>query len=423
MNFQLKSLTISMLAILSSAATYAQQHNNTKFYDHTFFTDSDVNLLFKNMYKKAEIDNQSNQKAWGQTVQLNYSSGLYNNIFAIDVSLFHAFKLHGDQNQSNVDMFPINNQGEADDFGKISYTLKAKITDELYAKYGRMFLNTPLLKNENTDLLPSLTEALHVSYNKDTFGFYGIYANKYNHNDASGFTEFGSSSDNNAVQIIGGHTNAPNNTVITFAYGAQSDFANQFYTDIHHVLYADKGNVHLGAQYGFKNAVGDQKDSYSNNDSIHFYGLKTGFEIQQWLLSFSMVDINGKNGESNAWTSANNDWQGMNEDIFVGYNSNIISQFATSGQKSLQARVDYDFSDMIRGLSTAVSYTTADSDNEAGGETNEKEVNFLVSYEIPNFYGLSIDYSYAKNRNKLVNHSTINTKKHKIALNWNFLMM
>ena len=413
---QLTTLTLSMLALFGTCATANQ-----------FIEDATVSVDVNSRYESRDMnDDSAEQKNLGLGLGVHFESGMAMDRFSVDASLYHAFSIMGDEMESDVGMFPIENN-DAEAFGKTAYTLKAKVTDELMLKYGRMIIDTPLLKN-HIELLPSLTQGLKVDYNTDNMSLYGIYVDEYSAANQSGFDDLGVSevnSDTSAdeVQIIGGHFDA-RGTMFNIAYGMQNDYANQFYGDVERMIPLMQGDIHLGAQFGNKVADGQLKDDYlTNDDDVSFYGFKAAYDMNKVMLGFSMVSVDGKRDDANSWgdlNGADTSWQGMwQEEDFVGYNTSLISEFASAGQTSYQFKVGYDLSHVVDGLSTSVSYTMSDVERNTGGDGDEDEINFNINYDIPQIDNLSFMYAYGENTSQH-NPSEDEMKQtdHVVGLKW-----
>ena len=170
-----------------------------------------------------------------------------------------------------------------------------------------------------------------------------------------------------------------------------------------------------------------KQDDFFADDDIMFYGIKVNYQLKQFTLGLSMVSVDGKKGKSNTWghtnggsaNGADTTWQGMkgNEHDFIGYNTSLISEFNEAGETSYQAKVIYDLSHFVSGLSTTLAYISGDIDMDTRETTNVEEINAYLTYDIPAINGLNFKYGYGRNESKS-GTDEITRKEHQITLNW-----
>ncbi|MGY0217760.1 OprD family outer membrane porin [Endozoicomonadaceae bacterium StTr2] len=390
----------------------------------SFIEDSSLNIHLRNYYKTDKRTNTQKQSAWSQGIRAEFSSGYFMNMIGFDASWYTAIKLSGDKNKADVGLLRIKgNDKKAHSYSKVGGAVKINLMDMATVKYGRMYIDTPLLNDSDSRNVPSLTEALMAEGEFGAARLYGIHARENSARVESGYESYGVYDSNGkhkkqAVNIIGGGYNFGDGFSVIAAYGQQKEFGSQFYTDaLYEMPINDEMSMSLGAQYGTKKMKGDAQDNAVANklvptgqqldkDTIYFWGINAGMTMGNLSLGLSYTDVDqptsntktGLNTASMAWGSGENDGD-MQNSGFMGYNAIAYSDFNRAGQSAWGINVGYNFSDMVEGLSSSVVYVDSTIDMGKSGvrDQKEKEYNIKVNYALPVVDGLSVDLVHAKN--------------------------
>ena len=397
---RLSALTAAM--VLASAA----QAND-------ILSNGSLDIHLRNFYLDAKTDSDSDVQ-WSQAISADFVSGFYGNIIGFDLGAHYALKLRGDNEagDSGPGLLPVNPDGKSGSYGKTSYAIKVNLADMGVAKYGRMFLDTPLLNNNYSRSLPGLTEAFYVEGNLEGANLYGVWATKTNMRTESGFMDLMIGDKKEAVKVLGGGYDFGNGMAANLAVGQQSDYYRKYYFDLGYAMDMQDLFIDSRFQYGRNSALGAQKDNLgSADDSQNVWGLNLTAEMQQATLgiSYQRVSQSGNSFE-NTWSGQ--DSSQVDSGNFFGPNALMISDFNGDGQKSWALNAGYDFAGMVDGFSVDVAFAKGGVDSRANtGDTNEKEYNLTAAYALPQVENLSIAARYAKNTSKVKSTGETTTKK------------
>lgn len=398
----MKTLTktaISAAIIAAMAATSAQAESSYQ----NFIDDSSIDLNLRNYYRTIHESNQAGSsdkdKGWAQAVSVNFSSGFFYDIIGFDISTHYAFKLKdsiGSNNESNSGLFLTNSihngKKHGHSYGKTLGAIKLNLMDNGIAKFGRMVLDTPLLNDDvDSGSLPSSTEAFYFDYSMHGATIFGAYAKQGNEEVESGYDEYEVNGKKKAVATLGGSFEWEGLN-LTAAYAKQSEVANAAYLDASYGFDFMGFDLAVGAQYGHNKAIGYVKKNQigeGENSKIDWFGAMVEANYHDLTVMLAMTDIGG--GKKTGWTDAAVGWEGGDDATeFMGYNSVLISDFNAANETAYQVRVDYDFNDMVPGLSAYALYVmgsigktnSVDADDNAYVfEADTSEYNVGIMYD------------------------------------------
>ena len=404
-------MKLARLSTLSAAILIA-----STAYGNAFVDDSTLNLHLRNYYKhdsikNHNIDNDSTTKSyaqWAQAIRLDFSSGFYNNFFGIDIGMHHALKARGDKDSQNGLLYT-GSDGNVDGYGKVSFAIKANLMDHGIVKYGRLFINTPLLNDSDSRSLPSLTEGLYAEGQFHQLHMYGIIALQENAKNKSGFTHYGYIDENgekkdSVVHIVGLDYDIGHGLSASAAYGQQEHVANRFFADLDYATSMDDIDLTFGLQYGNNARRGSSKVSGEDN-SQSIWGAKAQAQIDNASIgiSYTTVDKTDVGDYQFAWGMNQNDSAGepMGDSTgFFGYNAVQISDFNKSGQDTWGLNASYNFDNALSGLNVHGAYVQGKVSPINSERWTETEYNLGVSYDLPKVEGLSAHVLYAQNTEK-----------------------
>ena len=344
--------------------------------------------------------NSHSDTQWSQTISVDFVSGYYANVIGFDLGAHYALKLRGSGDHT-TGLLPVDANGDSGSYGKTSYAIKINLADMGVAKYGRMFLDTPLLNNNYSRSLPGLTEAFYAEGNFEGANLYGIWATKTNMRTESGFMDLMVGTDKKAVKVLGGGYDFGNGVAANLALGQQNDFYRKYYFDLGYAMDMQGVSLDSGFKYGRNTAIGATKDGIGTNDeaqSVWGLDVTAGMHQATLGLSYQKVSQSGKDYISTWSGQTATEVDGGN---FFGPNSMMISDFKYDGEKSWGIHAGYDFAGMVDGLSVSMAYGKGDIDTKGGVKGNEKEYNLKATYALPQVENLSISAQYAKNTTKV----------------------
>ena len=414
---KLTNLSALSFAIMMVSATQANH----------FIEDSSLDIHTKNYYKHDTTENivstttnrtNDNHTQWVQAVSIIFQSGYYKNILGLDLGNYHSFKIRGDDGSTNGLLRPSTRDDDVNSYGKISYALKVNLMDMGTAKYGRMFIDTPLLKNTKSKVLPSLTEGFYAEGSFNELDLYGLIAFKENTETQSGFNSYGYTDGGDThskhVQIIGGGYNFGHGITTNIAFGQQKDVAQRYFADLNYSTMIAETKLDFGFQYAKNSASGFSKDSIKNDNNLidkdtsqNVWGAKiaANFDAFTLGLDYTSVEKTDMGAYQHAWgmtESSSMQTSGATSGYF-GYNSMMYGDFNRNGQKSWGFTASYDFDRVIEGIKLSTAYVTgkvnpaAVSGNRNPDSWTEKEYNVGLSYNLPMIEGLSTSIIYAHN--------------------------
>ncbi|MDD7806017.1 MAG: OprD family outer membrane porin [Endozoicomonas sp. (ex Botrylloides leachii)] len=405
----MKLVGLSALSIAMLMATTSQAN--------VFLDDSTLDINLKNYYKNNKVKNKDvngtskdySRSQWAQAIGINFSSGYYYNLIGVDAAFYHSLKIRGDQDSTNG-LLQTEDDGSVKGYGKTAYAVKINLMDYGVAKYGRMFINTPLLNNTDSRALPSLTEGFYGDVHFDALSLYGIIAIKENDIDQSGFDSYGyidgnNNSEKRAVSIIGGNYDFGYGFSTNVAYGKQKDFSERYFADANYSTAFNSIGLDFGLQYGRNSAHGKARDLLiavgSSDTSQHAWGAKAQAHVGAATVgvnytAIQKTDIGDYAVEWLAIETGGSAFKGDGSGYF-GYNSSQYSDFNRNGQKSWGINASYNFEGIVNGLNLYGVYVRGKANPNSGYKWVEKEYNLGVSYHVPMIEGLSAHVLYARN--------------------------
>ncbi|WP_422411398.1 MULTISPECIES: OprD family outer membrane porin [unclassified Endozoicomonas] len=392
----MKLAQISALSAAIFMATSAQAN--------AFLDESSLNLELRNFYQAKTADKEPTKSGdtvdyansqWAQGVRLDFSSGYFENIVGLDLGAYYSLKLGAsnidliDESLKNPGLLRVDGNGDSHSYGKTSYAIKFNLFDMGVAKYGRMFLDTPLVNDSDSRVLPSLSEGFYADVTVSGLSAHTAWITKGNGKTASGFEDYeaGDDGDSEAVMTLGGAYDFGNGLELSADYASQSNFAKKYLGEASFSTEIEGVEVGVAGQYGQVSRTGDNKKADKDN-SQYTYGLKleAGVGHADFGVAYTKV-------ESTDIGSYIVGWSGGDDDTgYFGYNSIQISDFDDNGQKAWGFSAGYDFEGIVDGLSVKGIYVMGDTKTQ-----DETEYNIDINYAIPQVEGLTARLRYAKN--------------------------
>ncbi|WP_257292008.1 OprD family porin, partial [Endozoicomonas sp. ONNA1] len=272
-------------------------------------------------------------------------------------------------------------------YGKTAYAIKFNLFDMGVAKYGRMFLDTPLVNDSDSRVLPSLSEGFYTDITVSGLSAHAAWITKGNGKTESGFEDYEVNGSSEAVKTLGGAYDFGNGLELSADYASQSNFAEKLLTEASFSTEAEGVEVGVAGQYGQVDLTGDSKPA-TGDKGQYTYGLKVSAGVGQADFGVAYTKV-----ESTDLGAYKFGWEGGDDDTgHFGYNSIQISDFNSNGQKAWGFSAGYDFEGIVDGLSVKGIYVMGEAKSE-----DETEYNLDINYAIPQVEGLTARLRYANN--------------------------
>lgn len=407
---RLSALSVAMvLASAAQANTFAP-----------LIEDGTLDLHLRNYFKKDTHKNNSDNSGhqWAQALSLNYSSGYIGNFIGFDLGGHYALKLKSSlDNGINPGLLRVKDSNSSRSYGKGSYAVKINLMDYGVAKYGRMFLDTPLLKDNYSRSLPSLTEAFYADGMFGDASIYGIWALKANERTEANFKDYMVDGNKEAVKVFGGgynFRNGLNGLTTNLAYAQQDEYARRYYIDVGYGTELEMVDLSGDFKFGRNSRIGKSKEDGEDN-SQNTWGLTLKAEAYQATVAVSYQAVSQTNmtdGDGNPAASYQTEWAARGSDMtgYFGPHDMMISSFTGNGQKSWGINLGYDLAGMVDGLSVGAMYAKGKIDEKDISDKDESEYNLMATYATPQVENLSISALYGKNTKKDKGDSSKETK-------------
>ena len=397
-------MKFARLSALSAAMVLASAAQANTF--APLIEDGSLDLHLRNYFKTdtKKTTSSISDHQWAQALSLNYSSGYLGNIIGFDLGGHYALKLKADIKDGLDPGLLRIKDGTSRSYGKGAYAVKLNLMDYGVAKYGRMFLDTPLLEDNYSRSLPSLTEGFYADGTFGDASIYGIWALKANHRTESNFNSLMlSDGTKEAVKVLGGgytFRNGLNGLTTNLAVGQQSDYATRYYANANYEMEFDPATITGDFVFGRNSRIGKAKVANKSN-SQNTWGLSLKAEAYKATLgvSYQYVSQSDIGAYQTKWSG-----QDMSKGDMTGYfgpHDMMIGNFAGNGQKSWGISAGYDFTDMIDGLSVEAMFAKGKIDEKDNSlDKDESEYNLMATYATPQVESLSISALYGKNTKK-----------------------
>ncbi|WOG26123.1 OprD family outer membrane porin [Endozoicomonas sp. 8E] len=381
----MKLAQISALSAAIFMATSAQAN--------AFLDESSLDLELRNFYQTKTKDDgstDSSNSQWAQGVRLDFSSGYFQNIVGLDLGGYYSLKLGAsdiDGFVGNPGLLRVDSDGDSHSYGKTSYAIKFNLADMGVAKYGRMFLDTPLVNDSDSRVLPSLSEGFYADITVSGLSAHTAWITKGNGKTESGFEDYEVGDDSEAVMTLGGAYDFGNGLELSADYASQSNYAKKYLGEASFSTEVEGVEVGVAGQYGQVDLTGDSKPT-TGDKSQYTYGLKVAAGVGHADFGVAYTKV-----ESTDLGPYKIGWAGGDDDTgYFGYNSIQISDFNSNGQKAWGFSAGYDFEGIVDGLSVKGIYVMGEVKSE-----DETEYNLDINYAIPQVEGLTARLRYANN--------------------------
>lgn len=373
-----------------------------------------LDAAFRTFYfNRDKKENNPDSVALTQALMLRYHSPYVRDIVNLNASVFGNLELLGDNGEGGTGLLHDEDDGSQSSYGKLA-EVYAKFNLPNYSSFdiGRLQIDTALLNDSDNRATPSTTQLAIV--NIETAGP-DIYALASDRGSAKSESDFGKYTDSN-----GDHYNI-------YVAGIDHEFKNSFY--LHGAIgQADNvmQQVFFNARYPFqvKNDYNLLIDAYQYFGEADGEGLLAGVGPDY---NSDITNIVAQVSRANAKFSLSYQkvqgdeyrfsWDGGVHDDNDLKTWHVVQRmkFIRAEEESWQVRFDYDFNNLIQGLTAMVRYTSGDNIRRTDGtEGSEWENNIDITYRPPGIDNFEIRW-----RNSIVRSTeTFDSNENRIIINY-----
>jgi len=367
-------MTFAVAWLLASPAGWADFIGDKKI------TLSTTNLYFNRDYRSGPAD----RKEWGQGFALNARSGYTEGTVGVGIDAigWFAVKLDSGSGRTRTGLFPRHDDGHsADEYSRLGLVGKVKLSaTEL--RYGSHVMNTPLVASSTSRLIPQTFEGTTLgSHEWAGLTLSAGRLSKVIGRDSTNAEKLQLSSSNGRYP---GGIEADNFSFIGADYRFNEAYSGRYW-------YGELDDIYrqhfLGLTSSHKLGVGTLKSDWRLTTS-HDSGKSKAGKVDNRAFN-AMLSYKLQNGH--AVSAA---WQQMSGDTGIAaiagsdpylINYVQISDFANAGERSWQARYDYDFAALgVPGLTFMARYLRGD--HAKIGMTNDRgkewERNIDIRYTV-----------------------------------------
>jgi len=392
-----------------------------------FIEDAKVTLQARNYYFSRDYSDivganrQSKAEEWAQGFILNAKSGYTQGAIGVgfDVSGLLGLRLDSSPDRVNTGLLPVQGDGRAaDEYSRLEGTLKLRYS-KTELRIGELQPNLPVLFFSDIRLLPPSYQGASITSGEiDGLTLQGGHLSSTHLRNEGGDEKIQAmlgyvpqrqvSSD---AYNYGGGDYAFNDkrTSVSAWYGQLEDIYQQGFLGLKHSQ--PFGRWTLGANLGYFDAREEGKKLLGNIDNQAFFSL-----------------LSAKYGGHTFYVG----YQGMyGESAFPRVFANISPlgnevptyEFASTDERSWQARYDYDFAALgVPGLTTTVRYITGNNvDTGKGFEGRDRERDLDLGYVVQSgtFAGLGVRVRNAMARSNY--RSDIDENRLILSYTWTLL--
>jgi hypothetical protein len=344
---------------------------------------------------------------------LRYHSPYVRDAFNINASVFGNLELQAETGEGGTGLLHDEDDGDQSSYSKIA---------EVYAKFnlpntssfdiGRLQVDTALLNDSDNRATPSTTQLAILDIETTGPDFYALVSDR---GSAKSESDFGKYTDSN-----GDHYNI-------YVAGIDHEFNNSLYL---HGAIGQAENVMQQVFFNARYPVQINNDYNLLFDAYQYFGDADGAGLLAGVgpdYNSDITNIVAQVSRANARFSLSYQkvqgdeyrfsWDGGVHDDNDLKTWHVVQRmkFIRAEEASWQVRFDYDFENLIEGLTAMVRYTSGDNIRRTdGAEGSEWENNIDVTYTPPGIENLSIRW-----RNSTVRSSeTFDSNENRIIVNY-----
>ncbi|MCG8531423.1 MAG: OprD family porin, partial [Desulfovibrionales bacterium] len=340
-------------------------------------------------------------EAWSQGACLDISSGYYRDTVGFHGSWYGALKLVGDKAKFGSGVLhehsatPENGhlQARQTSYNKLGQVyLNSRLGGEVLnasLRLGRMFINTPLLNDDDSRTTPSTTQGLFAEANYLNSSVYSVLSDRSSLKTQTGFHKYeNSAGDSWKIYVLGGYLDLDNGLYFHIASGTAPDYKKRNYLNLSYNLkLAKKTDLLLDGQYQTAKSDGFKLKTDLNSK---LFNIATRLTMDSFGITLSYQQVNDN--------EFNYSWGGSDSTELNSWNAVQVLDFNRKDEKSWQGRIDYSFAGLgIPGLSIMTRYIRGeykDIDINSGRDRKRREwewsSDLKYSFRQGNLAGLTI---------------------------------
>ena len=366
--------------------------------DQDQFSIKSRTIYFDRDYQKDSSDDST----LAEGIELNYQSGYIANFVSLGTSFYLVQNINSTGSaQNNILPEGSDDDGIDNHISKIGQLFADfQVTRNGHVKLGAQKVKTMLLRSSSTRAIPNTFRGITADYSFDQFKFYGYAFDEWSPRHDDSWDKFTTELGEEIDIVWGlGATYKKAGFKAELEYLVSQDYLAKLGIRAGYSWKLPSSKVQLSAGYFTAKDNGDlfkpgaEKDLDGNEDldgSAYYVDLN-------WNVGMFTLGA--------AYTQVFDMWL---EDNFAGdHGTNpfptrapIGPDFTNTEEKAWQARVGFDLSNFVPGLTTKVSYTRGtDAENsltgKAGGTADEDYLAVDTRWKIPYLKGLSCRWYFA----------------------------
>ncbi|MFC3607071.1 OprD family porin [Stutzerimonas tarimensis] len=349
-----------------------------------FIEDSKATLELRNFYMNRDFRDaapgaQSKAEEWAQGFILRYESGFTEGDigFGVDAIGLLGVKLDSGPGRAGTGILPGGFGDDVpDEYSQLGAAAKAKISNSTL-RAGTLMPKLPSVSANDSRLLPQTFQGFQLTsqeINGLTLNAGRLYQNSLRNlsrsddiamNAPTGARGITGATAENEFWFAGGSFAVDNNLTLGYNYGNLDQNYKQHIVNAVHVHPISEGQS-FKTDLRFARSTDDGNTNVDNNA----FGAMFTYAISGHAFGLAYQKMNGDTGYA---------YLAGTDPFLVNYVQ--ISDFANPGEKSWQARYDYNFAAMgIPGLTFMTRYITGDGFQVGGASAKEWERNTDIGY-------------------------------------------
>jgi hypothetical protein len=393
------------LAAAGVVSTSAQGQNKSEIGS----LDIKLRTFYFNRDKK---DGNADSIAAAEGVRVDYVSPYINDWVGFHASLFASGKFHGPDGKGGTSVLRDEADGGQSSYAKLGQAfLELKLPHEARLNVGRMVLGHPLLEDSDNRATPSSTQAVQLKASALGTSFYVVASDRASNKTDGKFYPYKTNDGREfEVYVIGAERTFGNGVSAHLSYGYADDVVQQAYANLSYgKALSDNTAISLKFHQYLGDAVGDGAvDGVGTGYGSALSNIVGTFTYDRLKATLSYQTVFGDEYDVR--------WDRKRDETWYR-TANAVQRlkFTRADEDSFQLRIDYDFSDLIKGLSLMARYTHGSGiRRDDGRDGSEWERNFEIKYEIPWIDKLSVRW-----RNSTVRSSeTFGSNENRLILNY-----
>lgn len=359
-----------------------------------FWEDSHGRLTLRNFYfNDGYRDGGEDRKEWAQGFLLNLQSGYTEGTvgFGLDALGLAGLRLDSRPTHAGTGLLPVHDDGHAaSEFSSLGVTAKLRWGDAV-VKSGTLLPKIPVLVHNDGRLLPQTFQGTQLEYTgipdlylhtghldrfkqRNSTDSVAIYPQGYTGNRGSDFDFAG------ATYALTPSLSA------TWYYGEMREFYRQQFFGLVHKQPVGRGSLTSDVRYFISGEAGEARNGKVDSDL--FSGLFT-YWLGAQAFGVGYQKVRGDTALPYASVST-----------VYSFSNAGVGKFIQAGEQTWMLRYDYDFADVLPGLSFMTRYYKGENGDYKGREAREWESDTNLRYVIQDstFKGLGVEVRKATYR-------------------------